>query len=784
MATTIVCPSCRRNIPADAKFCPYCRASLATASLMCASCQKAIPADANFCPFCRTPVAGRRPPIQEHRWARGADDFATRVDVQDVPGFFSKSLVVEPGVRALILEDGVAARGELSAGRYTLHTFLGTLHWPGAPNRFTAILVDAGDVSLTFELNGLYTRDPIPVALTATVLLRLTDAQAFLINVLKGQVQMGTASLRDLLTGEVTEAGRAVLATCAAADLTGAHDPRNRLESEIGTRLALPLARWGLSFVSLRTADYHSERLEGVRQLQGEYWLLVSEAEAKLHGRQRLADVLSAHEVQDVAEEVRKVALHRERVRVWAQLREVLLSDRMDEIHNAEALAAVVAEVDRTHALRQHEVDTLKQLLAEQGADRQATRAHLLARVELERQREVRLGELALRKDVEQEELTRNQEIESRRLEGMMALETRRWQAELERRTQETAAQRAQQAAADMAQRQRTLQDALNELEVAKAKAKTQAEIDRIEREEDRLDMELGALSLERMHAVRRKEDAERMRMELERKAAEIQQEMGRAAAEMERRLREEAERHRLEMERKRHELEQERQRQEFELTRTRTLAEQGVAGLMTLATTPEQARLLKDVALLAQARDLSPAQLEMVMAALSPDLARALAEKFKAQAAVSTQAGQAQPVYERLLVEMKAMGAEQAALQERYAERMQGMYDKGMDTTLGTAQANAGRVEPPAPPVILPPAPIPPASTRRGRRRPATARVQADDEALAGDDDNGDDAADGADHEDAADDAAGAEGRVTCSRCQQQTPTGRRFCMHCGEDL
>ena len=319
---------------------------------------------------------------------------------------------------------------------------------------------------------------------------------------------------------------------------------------------------------------------------------------------------------------------------------------------------------------------------------------------------------------------------------------------------------------------------------MAKAKDKTQAEIDRIEREEDRLDMELGALSLERMHAVRRKEDAERMRMELERKAAEIQQEMGRAAAEMERRLREEAERHRLEMERKRHELEQERQRQEFELTRTRTLAEQGVAGLMTLATTPEQARLLKDVALLAQARDLSPAQLEMVMAALSPDLARTLAEKFKAQAAASTQAGQTQPVYERLLVEMKAMGAEQAALQERYAERMQGMYDKGMDTTLGTAQANAGRVEPAAPPVILPPAPIPPASTRRGRRRPAAARVQADDEALAGDDDNGDEAADGADHEDAADDAAGAEGRVTCPRCQQQTPTGRRFCMHCGEDL
>lgn len=781
---TSVCPSCRRSVPADAKFCPYCRAALASASLACASCHKAIPADAKFCPYCRTPVAAQRAPIEENRWARGADDFATRVDVHDVPGFFSKSLIVEPGVRALILEDGVAAAGELGAGRYTLHTFLGALHWPGAPNRFTAILVDAGDVSLTFELSGLFTSDPIPVALTATVLLRLTDTQAFLANVLKGQTQMGVSALRALLTGEVTEACRTVMATCTAADLTGANDPRSRLESEIGGRLALTLARWGLAFVSLRTANYHSERLEGVRQLQSEYWLLVSEAEAKVQGRQRLADVLSAQEMQEVAEEVRKVALHRERVRVWSQLREVLLSDRLDEIRSAEALAAVVADVDRTHVLRQHEMDTLKQILTEHGADHQAERAHLLARVDLERQRELRLGDLALRKDLEQEDLARSQEIESQRLDGMLALETRHWQAELARRDQEAVMQRAQQTAAEAAQRERTLQEALNELEIAKAKAKTQADIDRIEREEDRLDVELGALSLERMHAVRRTEDAERMRMELERKAAELRQEAERAAADLERRLREEAERHRLEMERKRHELEQERQRQEFEITRTRTLAEQGVAGLMALATTPEQARLLKDVALLAQARDLSPAQLEMVMAALSPDLARALGEKFKTQAA-SGEEGQARPVYERLLAEMKAMGAEQAALQERYAERMQGMYEKGMDTALGTAQANAGqnfgelsRAVEPATPVVLPPVAIPAAPARPLRRRPTAHRLPAHEAPLD------DEAAEEDAEKDADVETGDAEARVACPRCQKQTPANRSFCIHCGEDL
>lgn len=774
MATqNIVCPSCRRHVPADASFCPYCRAALASASLTCDACHRAIPADAAFCPYCRTPVTAQRAPIQENRWARGADDFATRVDVHDVPGFFSKSLIVEPGVRALILQDGVAAGGEVGPGRYTLHTFLGALHWPGAPNRFTAILVDAGDVSLTFDLSGLYTSDPLPLALSATLLLHLTDAQAFVANVLKGQAQMGLAALRALLTGEVLEASRSVLATCSATELTGPNDPRERLETEIGVRLAPILARWGLAFVSLRTTHYRSERLEGVHQLQSEYWLLVSEAEAKLHGRQRLADVLSAQEVQAVAEEVRQVAVQRERVRVWTQLREVLLADRVDEIRNAEALAAVVADVDRSRVLRQHELDTLKQLVSEQGADRQAARAHLLARVELERQRELRLGDLVLRKDLEQEELTHNQDLENQRVEGMMALETRRWQAELERRTQEAAAQRAQQAASDAAQREGKLLQALNEMEIAKAKATTQAELDRLEREEDRLDVELGALSLERMQAVRRKEDAERMRLELERKAAELQQEAARAQADLERRLREEAERHRLDMERKRQEMEQERQRQEFELTRTRTLAEQGVAGLMTLATTPEQARLLKDVALLAQARDLSPAQLEMVMAALSPDLARALAEKFKAQTAAGGASEQTQSVYERLLAEMKAMSSEQAALQERYAERMQGMYDKGMDTALGSAQANAGRPETAAP-VVVPPVAIPAPPARREHRRatsrPTPAEVQDDETA---DEEVGDGAA-----------AEETAGRIRCPRCQKQTPAGRSFCIHCGEDL
>ena len=67
--------------------------------------------------------------LNNNRWSVSEDDFAVRVMIPDVKGFFkgltslgSSQLIIEPGTRALVVEDGVLV-GEVPPGSYTLESF-------------------------------------------------------------------------------------------------------------------------------------------------------------------------------------------------------------------------------------------------------------------------------------------------------------------------------------------------------------------------------------------------------------------------------------------------------------------------------------------------------------------------------------------------------------------------------------------------------------------------------------------------------------------------------------
>ena len=64
----------------------------------------------------------------------------------------------------------------------------------------------------------------------------------------------------------------------------------------------------------------------------------------------------------------------------------------------------------------------------------------------------------------------------------------------------------------------------MTQLDLMLRDARTQAEIEAIEREQDRLDLELGMQALERMKAIRRKDEEERILIALrtQREQAEI----------------------------------------------------------------------------------------------------------------------------------------------------------------------------------------------------------------------------------------------------------------------
>ena len=87
--------------------------------------------------------------ITEGRWNVGEDQFAARIIVPDVKGFFLKlpivgevggerQLIIEPGTRALLIDDGVVL-GEATAGAFTMESLEERLQfWKG--KQFTAII--------------------------------------------------------------------------------------------------------------------------------------------------------------------------------------------------------------------------------------------------------------------------------------------------------------------------------------------------------------------------------------------------------------------------------------------------------------------------------------------------------------------------------------------------------------------------------------------------------------------------------------------------------------------
>ena len=68
--------------------------------------------------------------LQHDRWSVSPAEFAVKVMIPDLKGFFgslpiigsvpkSRSLVIEPGTRALVIDDGILV-GEVPPGEYTL----------------------------------------------------------------------------------------------------------------------------------------------------------------------------------------------------------------------------------------------------------------------------------------------------------------------------------------------------------------------------------------------------------------------------------------------------------------------------------------------------------------------------------------------------------------------------------------------------------------------------------------------------------------------------------------
>jgi SPFH domain / Band 7 family/Double zinc ribbon len=345
---------CRQRVRKGSEFCPKCGTPSPKGLSICGACGTEVSRQSKFCWRCGSNIAEKaKPLILNDRWARQDGEFAVRVDDFDIKGTLNKSLIVEHGTRAMLFQAG-KYKGELREGRYDLGGFLKRLNHFMADLAASVVLVDAGDVVMDIENGGLWTEDKMEVGTVERLVLRIDDADAMFVNMLKGRNRIGLGEFEEQLAGEVQMLLQGLIAGYPCERLFTDVSLRDDLEEKLRKELTGSLQRLGLELVQIRFV-----------QFDGEAWEAHREKEAHIKGRER--EVTQADQRRILNE----------------RMREILTQDKMDSFKDEKDLENFIRqtehELEIKDVIREDEMTRLKKQF-----QFQINREDILRRIELE----------------------------------------------------------------------------------------------------------------------------------------------------------------------------------------------------------------------------------------------------------------------------------------------------------------------------------------------------------------------------------------------------------------
>lgn len=347
-------PECEHRVRKGSKFCPKCGAAAPKGLTSCGRCGKEVRTSSKFCWSCGADLAKELPPAFGHnRWARGPEDFAIRVEVDDIRRLPGQSLAIDHGTRALLFQGG-KFKGELGEGQYDLSSIITRVANFLADKPVSVLLMDAGDMAIDLENGSLWTADSFEVGTSSRLLLQVADPDLMFVNLIKGQRCVAIDGLEEGLAGEVQMVLSGILARYRADQLFSSLDARYEIEAQLREHLTGTLARLGLNLVQLRFIDFSGEAFEALRRRRGE----VQAAGAS-------ADITA------------------QRAAIAQRLRETLTRDRMHAFKDQKDFEDFVRQTEHELSLkgviRDDEMQRLKQRFSFER-----NREDLLRRIEIE----------------------------------------------------------------------------------------------------------------------------------------------------------------------------------------------------------------------------------------------------------------------------------------------------------------------------------------------------------------------------------------------------------------
>lgn len=275
-------PRCGNRVPKKATYCSKCKAAAPGGWFRCASCGKWIGNDSKCCPHCGgTLHPDTRMDMAGGTWEKDGAVFAQRFEVGDVARLLKQeNLQVQEGTLALLLDGGKYMK-HLEAGRHNPASLARTINWFGNPPPRSLIMVDAGDVRLPIEIDGLRTAEKIPVDFAGDLVLRFDPKRAdqFIANFLKEKRELSYVALASLLAGEIKYVVEGFCVKTNMADLAFDPERRKRLTDDLQRGLKTACERLGIEMVYVATADFAGDEYEKLVKAEGDLVLKRREIE-------------------------------------------------------------------------------------------------------------------------------------------------------------------------------------------------------------------------------------------------------------------------------------------------------------------------------------------------------------------------------------------------------------------------------------------------------------------------------------------------------------------------
>ena len=367
--------------------------------------------------------------LKNDRWVVDPADYAVRITIPDLKGYFDeiplvgkapqgRALIIEPGTRALIFDDGVLL-GEADPGSYTLESFVQRLQF-WRKKQATVFLTRGEDQVLKSNISNVPCLEGVCFDFVFQWTLQMRDVLAFMNNLMGANDDVTVIGMQKMLGPMVAQAIRETVGQ-NSFDAVSKPEFTSVLADGIRSRIDVRLKRYGLAFQDLQWIKPSSDG-DHLDDKKGELFLAAKETQLGRAAAEVENDKLKA-----------RLDEYKEKIPVRTALREAVSDDKLSKVQSTEDFKKALVEVDKQRLLRKEDHEMLVEAYDDRKEDRGQLREHLLATLDLQREQELD----ALRLDLDHVVQMKSMEHDIELAKISRSADAEAWKEELEREKQQ-----------------------------------------------------------------------------------------------------------------------------------------------------------------------------------------------------------------------------------------------------------------------------------------------------------------------------------------------------------